>query len=74
MFLARVSEEEKGEVIGLGYSITSVSRMLSPSFVGVAQEWSPQLSGYVSSALAGAAAITMATCSLKKSSKTPEAS
>ena len=64
MFLSRVSEEEKGEVIGLGYSITSMSRMLSPSFVGVAQEWSPQLSGYVSSTLACSAAVAVATCSL----------
>ena len=68
MFLSRVSEDEKGEVIGLGYSINSVSRMLSPSFVGVAQEWSPQLAGYFSSALACSAAVTMATCSLKSKS------
>ena len=37
-FLERVSDDEKGHVIGMGYSITSVSRMLAPSFVGVAQE------------------------------------
>ena len=62
LFLSRVSEEEKGEVIGLGYSITSISRMMSPSFVGVAQEWSAQLSGYASSALACSAAVAVVTC------------
>ena len=51
-FLERVRDDEKGEIIGLGYSITSISRMLAPSFVGVAQEWSSQLSGFVSAILA----------------------
>ena len=69
LFLSRAAEEEKGEVIGLGYSITSVSRMLSPSFVGVAQEWSSQLSGYVSAALACSAAVAVVTCSLDSGSR-----
>ena len=65
LFLSRVSEEEKGEVIGLTYSITSVSRMLSPSVVGVAQEWDSSLAGYASSGLAGIAAVVMVTFSMK---------
>lgn len=67
MFLSRVSEEEKGEVIGLTYSITSVSRMLSPSVVGVAQEWDSRLAGYMSAGLAGITAIVMVTFSTKVS-------
>ena len=59
LFLSRVPEEEKGAVIGLGYSISSVSRMLSPSFVGLAQEYNSELAGYVSAGLAGLAALIM---------------
>ena len=59
LFLSRVSEEEKGAVIGLGYSISSVSRMLSPSFVGLAQEYNSELAGYVSAGIAGLAALIM---------------
>ena len=64
LFLSRVSDEEKGEVIGMTYSITSVSRMLSPTFVGVAQEWSSLLPAYVSAGLASSAAIAMVTHSV----------
>ena len=46
-------------MIGLGYSISSVSRMLSPSFVGLAQEYNSELAGYVSAGLAGMAALIM---------------
>lgn len=67
LFLSHVSEEEKGEVIGLTYSITSVSRMLSPSVVGIAQEWDPSLAGYMSASLAGSAAIVMVSFSLNGS-------
>ena len=63
-FLERVSEDEKGHVIGMGYSITSVSRMLAPSFVGVAQERSSQLSGFVSGGLALVAAVLVIVHSL----------
>jgi MFS family permease len=76
LFLSRVSEEDKGEVIGLTYSITSVSRMLSPGLVGVAQEWSSVLSGYVSSGLACVAIVVMVTNSMhvKSSSKSSSSS
>ena len=61
LMLSRVSEEEKGAVIGLSNSISSGSRMLSPGLVGVAQEFSNELAGYVSAGLAMTAAIAMVT-------------
>ena len=59
LFLSRVSKEEKGGVIGLSYSISSVSRMLGPSAVGLAQEVSSELSGYLSAALLAMAVLAM---------------
>ena len=53
------AKEKKGTAIGLGNSISSGSRMLSPSFVGFAQEYSNKLAGYVSSGLAVTAAVVM---------------
>ena len=59
LLLARAPSDGRGASIGVGNSIISVSRMLSPSFVGVAQEWSVHLSGFVSAGLAGIAALAM---------------
>ena len=66
LMLSRVTEGEKGAVIGLNNSINSVSRMFSPSLVGVAQEFSNELAGYVSAGLAMVAAITMVIYPLDK--------
>ena len=66
LMLTRVTEEEKGAVIGLHNSISSVSRMFSPSLVGVAQEFSSELADYVSAGLATMAAIAMVTHPLDK--------
>ena len=59
LFLLHVSEEEKGGVIGLSYSISSVSRMLGPSAVGLAQEVSSELSGYLIATLLAMAVLAM---------------
>ena len=60
------AKEKKGTAIGLGNSISSGSRMLSPSFVGFAQEYSNELAGYVSSGLAVTAAVVMTIYPLDK--------
>ena len=70
LMLSRVMEEEKGAVIGLSNSISSGSRMLSPGLVGVAQEFSNELAGYVSVGLAMTAAIAMVISPLDKPSPT----
>ena len=50
--LQRGREEEKGAIVGLANSMSSVSRMLAPSIVGVSQEYSVELAGYLSAVLA----------------------
>ena len=50
--LERGREEEKGAIVGLANSMSSVSRMLAPSIVGVSQEYSVEFAGYLSSVLA----------------------
>jgi predicted MFS family arabinose efflux permease len=55
LMLQRGKAEEKGAIIGLANSISSISRMLAPSIVGVSQEYSIRLPGYLSAVLALAA-------------------
>ena len=52
--LARASSDEKGALIGLSYSVSSLSRMISPTLVGILQEFNVTLPCYVS----GLSAIT----------------
>ena len=56
LMLQRGREEEKGAIVGLANSMSSVSRMLAPSIVGVSQEYSVELAGYLSAVLALVAA------------------
>ena len=58
--LQRTREDEKGAIIGLSSSINSVSRMLAPTLVGLAQEQSSEMPGYVSSGLSLVAVAVMA--------------
>jgi len=58
--LQRAREDEKGAIIGLSNSINSVSRMLAPTIVGLAQEQSSEMPGYVSSGLSLVAVAVMA--------------
>ena len=51
--------EENGAIVGLANSISSVSRMLAPTIVGVSQEYSVTVPGYLSLVLAlGAAGVS----------------
>ena len=52
--LARASADEKGALIGLSYSVSSLSRMISPTLVGILQEFNVTMPCYVS----GLSAIT----------------
>ena len=52
VWLERGREDERGAIIGLGNSISSLSRMLAPSLVGLAQEYSTEATGYLSFVLA----------------------
>ena len=52
--------DEKGAIVGFMYSLSSVSRMLVPSLVGVAQEFSSLLCAYLSTALAATAMLGIA--------------
>ena len=52
VMLQRGRAEEKGALVGLANSITSISRMLAPSIVGVSQEYSVELPGYLGAVLA----------------------
>ena len=56
LMLERGKEEEKGAIVGLANSMSSVSRMLAPSIVGVSQEYSVEFAGYLSALLALVAA------------------
>lgn len=56
LMLNRGREEEKGAIVGLANSMSSVSRMLAPSIVGVSQDYSIAFAGYLSAALALVAA------------------
>ena len=56
LMLQRGREEEKGAIVGLANSMSSVSRMLAPSIVGVSQEYSVEFAGYLSAVLALSAA------------------
>lgn len=60
LMLQRGKEEEKGAIVGLSSSISSISRMLAPTIVGVSQEYSVGLPGYLSAILAvGAAGVAL---------------
>jgi len=57
--LQRAREDEKGAIIGLSNSINSVSRMLAPTIMGLAQEQSSEMPGYISSGLSLVAVAVM---------------
>lgn len=59
LMLERGREDEKGAIIGLGNSMSSVGRMLAPSIVGVGQEYGSEVIGYVSTVLAMLAVLTL---------------
>lgn len=52
LMLHRGREEEKGALVGLANSMSSLSRMLAPSIVGVIQDYSVEMAGYLSAVLA----------------------
>ena len=61
LMLHRGGDAEKGAIVGLTNSISSISRMLAPTIVGVCQEYSVTVPGYLSSVLAlGAAGVSFA--------------
>lgn len=61
LMIHRGREEEKGAIVGLANSISSISRMLAPTIVGVSQEYSVTVPGYLSLVLAlGAAGVSFA--------------
>ena len=62
LMLQRGREKGKGAIVGLANSITSISRMLAPTIVGVSQEYSVDLPGYISAVLAVAAAGVAISC------------
>ncbi len=62
MMLQRGRETEKGAIIGVGASIASLSRMLAPGIVGVAQEYSSEMVGYICAALTFLAVGILMTC------------
>ena len=66
IILSRVPPNQKGAVIGLGNSLTSLSRMIAPLLVGIAQETSTTaaclLSVVLSSCASGLAGILLLTC------------
>ena len=66
MMLSRVSSNQKGAVIGLGNSLTSLSRMIAPLLVGVAQETSTTSACLLSVVLSwftcGVTGILLLTC------------
>jgi len=55
--LARASADEKGALIGLSYSVSSLSRMISPTLVGILQEINVTMPCYVSGLSAIAATV-----------------
>ena len=59
VMLTRGDQGQKGALIGIGASVTSLARALGPSVVGVAQEYSSVYSGYMSSGL-GVASLLLA--------------
>ena len=59
LMLERGSPEERGAIIGLGNSINSLSRMLAPTLVGLAQEFGTETAGYLAALLALLAATVM---------------
>ena len=48
LFLSRATEDDKGALIGLGYSVSSFSRTISPTLVGAMQEYDVTLPCYFS--------------------------
>ena len=56
LILQRGRAEEKGAIVGLANSISSISRMIAPSIVGISEEYSVRLPGYLSAVLALATA------------------
>lgn len=59
LMLQRGRDEEKGTIVGLANSMSSIGRMLAPSIVGVSQEYSVELAGYLSAVLALLAAVVV---------------
>ena len=57
--LLKGQEDQRGEIIGLGDSVASVSRMVGPSMVGLLQEGGVATAGYAGSGLACAAAMVI---------------
>eukprot|EP00731_Ephydatia_muelleri_P017076 Em0010g174a len=59
LMLLKGQEDQRGEIIGLGDSVASVSRMVGPSIVGLLQEGGVATAGYAGSGLACAAAMVI---------------
>ena len=55
--LSRATEDDKGALIGLSYSVSSFSRTISPTLVGTMQEYDVTLPCYFSGLMAMTAAI-----------------
>ena len=73
LMLQRGRAEEKGAIVGLANSISSISRMLAPSIVGISQEYSVRLPGYLSAVLALAASgVALVYCLGQEAKTTPD--
>lgn len=59
LMLERGQENEKGAIIGMGNSVSSIARMLAPSIVGVGQEYGSEAIGYLCSGLAAVGVMVL---------------
>ena len=68
LMLERGRPDERGAIIGVGAAMASVSRMLAPGIVGVAQEYGSETVGYICTGLTILAVTVLVTYSSRKSS------
>ena len=59
LMLQKGRENERGAIIGLANAMSSVSRMLAPTVVGFAQEYSVELAGYFGALIACTAVVCL---------------
>lgn len=60
--LQRGRENERGAIIGVGAAMASLSRMIAPGIVGVAQEYGSEVVGYLCAGLTLAAVTILIMC------------
>ncbi len=62
LMLQRGRENERGAIIGVGAAMASLSRMIVPGIVGVAQEYGSEVVGYLCAGLTLAAVTILIVC------------